>query len=81
MNETRSTTHNSIERRENRRYRSPSKHPIRIGEMTYLLLITVAAAVLTGGVALLFTMPGGTFATLPTGFGAADGGLLTSIRT
>jgi hypothetical protein len=26
-------------------------------------------------------MPGGTFATLPTGFGAADGGLLTSIRT
>jgi len=81
MNETTRTTYTPTERRDDRRSRAPSKPPIRIGEMTYLVLITVAAALLTGVLALPFTMPGGAFAALPTAFGAADGGPLASIRT
>jgi hypothetical protein len=48
--------------------------------MTFLVLITVAAALLTGVLALPLTMPGGAFAALPTAFSAADGGPLASIR-
>ena len=81
MNETTRPTHTPIERRYDRQSRASSKYPIRIGEMTYLVLITVAAAVLTGVLALPFTMQGEAFAALPTAFGAADASPPASILT
>lgn len=59
MKETRITTHTTAKRRDDRRFRLSAKPPIRFGEMTYMTLITVAAALLTGVVALPLTMPGG----------------------
>lgn len=81
MNEIIGTAHTPTERRDDRRSRMPSKPPIRIGEMTYLILIAVAAALLTGVLALPFTMPGRAFADPPTALGAADFGLPASVRT
>lgn len=81
MNETTRTDHPPTGRRDDHLTRAPSKPPVRIGEMTYLVLITVAAALLTGVLALPFTMPGRGFAHTETVFGAADARPPASIRT
>ncbi len=74
MNEIIGTTPTPTARRDDRRSRTPSKPASRIGEMTYLVLIAVAAALLTGVLALPFTMPGRAFADPLTAFAATDVG-------
>lgn len=77
MNEIIRTTHTPTERADDRRSRAPSKFPVRVGEMIFLILIAVAAALLTGVLTLPFTMPGQAFADPLTAFGAADAGPTT----
>ena len=72
MRENTRTTHTTSRRRDDRRLGPPSEPATQIGEMTCLVLITVAAALLAGVLALPFTMPGGVFADSPKALGAAD---------
>lgn len=72
MNKITGTPYTPTERHNDRRSRAPSKPLVRFGEMTYLVLIAVAAALLSGVLALPFTMPGRAFADPLTAFGATD---------
>ena len=81
MNDTRITTHTTAKRHDDRRFRMLSKPPIRVGEMTYMVLITVSAALQAGVLALPITMPDRAFADAATAFNAADFGPSTRIRT
>jgi len=81
MSETTRTTDITAKRRDDRRFRTASKPWMRFGETTYLVLITVAAALLTGVLALPFTMPGRASADAEPTFGAADAGPPASFRT
>ncbi|MCR8827320.1 hypothetical protein [Pseudosulfitobacter koreensis] len=58
--------------RDDRRIAPPSEPPIRPGEMTHMVLITIGTAVLTGILALPFTMPGKSFTERSTVIGASD---------
>lgn len=72
MNDARPTTHTNATRRDNRRFRTPSKPPVRLGEMTSLALIAVSAAILTGVLALPFAMPDRTPTEAETALGAEE---------
>ncbi|MEY8842507.1 hypothetical protein AB9K41_26040 [Cribrihabitans sp. XS_ASV171] len=72
MNEIIGTKHTPTRQGDDHRSRTPSKPLILIGEMTYLILMAVAAALLTGLLALPFTMPGRVFAEPPAALDAAD---------
>lgn len=74
MNEIIGTKHTPTEQGDDHRSRAPSKPPILIGEMTYLVLLAVAAALLTGLLALPFTMPDRAFAEPPTAIDVAGFG-------
>ncbi|PWR04619.1 hypothetical protein DKT77_01245 [Meridianimarinicoccus roseus] len=65
MSDTTRQTRPTTKRQANRPGQSKLKPPVLVGEMTYLFLITVAAALLTGVLALPLTMPSGSFAALP----------------
>ena len=81
MSKTTRMIHTSTERRDERRARTPSKPPNWDSAMTYLVLIAVIAALLTGVLALPFTMPGRALSGPPTALGAADFGLPATVRT
>lgn len=81
MSETRSNTHPTAKRRHDRRIGASSTPRIFGGEMTYLVLISVAAAFLTGVLALPFTMPGRAFAEPLPAFATTDAGQPPSIGT
>jgi hypothetical protein len=81
MSETTGTTYTPTERRDDRRSRTPSRPTIWVSEMTYSVLIVVAAALLAGVFSLPFTMPGRAFSEPSTALGAAEFGLPASVRT
>lgn len=63
MSETRSTTRPEAALRDGaERWTATEKRTVRMSEWTYMLIITVGAALLTGILALPFTMPGRGFA-------------------
>lgn len=74
MTDNTSTTHTQKTLRDNRRSAAPSKLPSGTGEMTQMVLIMIAAGLLTGVLTFPMTMPGRTFAEPLTDIDTADFG-------
>lgn len=74
MTDNTSTTHTPATLRDNRRSAVRSKRPSGTGEMTHMVLITIAAGLLTGVLTFPITMPGRTFAKPLTDIDTTDVG-------
>ena len=72
MRETIPSTHPTAIGPGDRRMRPVPGTPVFPGETARLILLAIAAAVLTGLLALPFTMPGGALAQPPATLGAFD---------
>ena len=81
MNEIARTTQATARRPEDRLLRARSKPGMRVDEMTYLVLISVAAAFLAGALSLPVTLPVRAFAEAPPAFGAVDAARAANVRT
>lgn len=58
MTETTTTTQISASLHDNQGFKRPSTPPVRMGEMTQMVLTTIATGLLTGVLAAPLTMPG-----------------------